>query len=84
MKKLIVTLIVLCSFVTAYSQAALSSTEKEGTDFYKAGKSADAIASFKKALGENPKSLYSINALGNLYLMNKNYQEAYTIADQGI
>ncbi len=84
MRKLVITLLILFTVATAHSQATLSALQKEGNDFYKQGKTTDAIASFKKALAENPKNLYSMNALGNLYLMNGNYQEAYSIANEGI
>ena len=78
--------IIVCSFLltAAFAQPTLSPDEKEGTDLYKAGKSAEAIASFKKALSANPSSLYALNALGNLYLLRNNNQDAYEVADKGI
>jgi tetratricopeptide (TPR) repeat protein len=84
MKKLLSIVIILFSAVVAYGQATISATEKEATDLYKQGKATDAIALFKKSLAENPKSLYSINALGNLYYSTNQYQQAYTTADQGV
>ncbi|MEO6852057.1 MAG: tetratricopeptide repeat protein, partial [Mucilaginibacter sp.] len=84
MKKTITLFLLTITYLIGYSQPAISPAEREGTDFYKQGKSAEAIASFKKALVERPTSLYSINALANLYLMDKKYQDAYLIADKGI
>jgi Tfp pilus assembly protein PilF len=69
MKKLIIVAAMLLAVVFAYGQPVITPAEKEGTDFYKQGKTNEAIVSFKKALVEKPQSLYSINALANLYLM---------------
>lgn len=84
MKKIIITIIILFAIAVAHSQPALSDLEKEGTAYYQQGKSVEAISSFKRALVEKPQSLYSINALANLYLMDKKYQDAYLVADQGL
>ncbi|WP_295668631.1 tetratricopeptide repeat protein [uncultured Mucilaginibacter sp.] len=83
MKKLIVSLLLLLAAGVAFSQPNISPSEQAGTDLYKQGKMDEAITAFKKALVENPQSLYSMNALGNLYLMNANYQDAYVVADKG-
>ena len=83
MKKLTALLILLLNIFIVFGQANITATEKDGTDLYKQGKFDEAILTFKKALAENSQSLYSMNALGNLYLMNANYQEAYDIADKG-
>ncbi len=84
MKKFIIAAIILFTVAAAHSQPAISDLEKEGTAYYQQGKSAEAIASFKKALIGKPQSLYSMNALANLYLMDQKYQDAYLVADQGL
>lgn len=83
MKKLITSIIILCS-ITTFAQQKLSVLEQEGTNYFNAGDVKNAKATFEKALVQSPNSLYSINALTTLYHNGKEEQKAYDMADKGM
>ena len=83
MKKLLTTIVILCS-ITTFAQPKLSALEQEGTNFFKEGNNTNAIASFEKALVLSPNSLYSINALSKLYSELKEWQKDYNMAEKGM
>ncbi|MEO7049999.1 MAG: tetratricopeptide repeat protein [Ferruginibacter sp.] len=83
MKKILFSVILFSCCNVTFCQS-LSPLDAEGTALYQAGKMTEAIAAFQKALVANPAGLYSLNALGNIYISQNKNQEAYDLALKGI
>ncbi|MEO5943831.1 MAG: tetratricopeptide repeat protein [Ferruginibacter sp.] len=83
MKKFLFSIVLFTCCNAAFCQS-LSPQDAEGTALYKAGKIEEAMTAFQKALVTNPAGLYSLNALGNIYLSQNKNQEAYDLALKGI
>ena len=84
MKTILLSLLAACAFAAASAQPKLTPTQQQATDLFKAGKPDEAIPLFKKALTENGKDLYSINALSIICFNGGNYNDAYETAGKGI
>jgi len=84
MKRILLLLFTAGLSASAFAQPKLSPTQQAATDLFKSGKADEAIPLFKKALTENPKDAYSLNALDVIYFQAGRYTEVYECASKGI
>ena len=82
MKKLFPYLLFLFS-APAFCQQK-TATQQAAINLFTQNKDEEAIAIFQKALQENPKDIYSLNALGVIYNRNNKYAEEYESSAKGL
>ena len=68
-------------FILLFSSQGFSqqktATQQAAINLFTQNKDVEAIAMFQKALQENPKDIFSLNALGVIYKRNNNFKEEY-------
>ena len=82
MKIFILYTLLIC-YVPVFSQQH-TATQQAGIDFFTQNKDAEAIVMFQKALQENPKDIFSLNALGVIYNRGNRYTEEYESSGKGM
>ena len=82
MKKLFPYLLFLFS-APAFCQQK-TATQQAAINLFTQNNDEEAIAMFQKALQENPKDIYSLNALGVIYKRNNKYAEEYESSAKGL
>lgn len=81
MKKLLLSLLLAGFSLISFAQTP---EEQQAIALFKSGKNTEAIAAFQQIFAKNPTNVNAINALGQLYLRNNKYKEAYDIASKGL
>ncbi len=84
MKTILLTAFAACAFSASQSQPKLTATQQAATDLFQAGKPDEATPLFKKAIAENGKDKYSMNALDIIYFNEGKYAEVYEMSGKGI
>ena len=82
MKIFFLPLLLICC-IPVFSQQH-TATQQAAIDLFTQNKDVEAIAMFKKALQENPKDIFSLNALGVIFNRNNKYAEQYESSAKGM
>ncbi len=77
-------LYLLLIFSTPVFSQQKNATQQEAINLFTQNKDVEAIAMFQKALQENPKDIFSLNALGIIYNRNDRYADEYESSGKGM